>query len=91
MWTQLLIPTYMGLQKVSESFHTRAASKLQWRIAIAIFELPSVHTREKTSLSLWFSIPEREEEAWLASDMLIAISFATEFLLENMPFIGGKG
>ena len=34
-----------------ECFHTRADWKLQWRIVIAIFELPSVHMREKTSLS----------------------------------------
>ena len=47
------------------SHETRADSKLQWRIVIAIFELPSVHTREKTSPSLWFSIPEPGEEAWL--------------------------
>ena len=46
-----------------ECFHTRADSKLQWRIVIAIFELLSVHTREKTSLSVQFSIPERGEEA----------------------------
>ena len=34
-------------------------------IVIVIFELPSVHTREKSSSSLRFSIPERGEEAWL--------------------------
>ena len=32
-----------------------------------IFELPSVHTREKTSLRLRVSIPERGEEVWLVS------------------------
>ena len=31
----------------------------------AIFELPGVHTREKASPSLRFSIPERGEETWL--------------------------
>ena len=51
----------------TEFFHIRADSKLQWWIVIAIFELLSVHTREKKSLSLRFSIPEREEEAWLIS------------------------
>ena len=45
----------------------RADVKLQWRIVIVIFELPDVHTREKTSLSLWFSIPEQGEEVWLVS------------------------
>ena len=30
-----------------------------------IFELPSVYTREKTSPSLQFSIPEQGEETWL--------------------------
>ena len=45
-----------------EGFQTRADSKLQWRIVIAIFELQSVHTREKTSPSLRFSIPERGEK-----------------------------
>ena len=44
--------------------YMRADLKLQWRIAIAIFELPSVHTGEKTSPSLRFSIPERGQEAW---------------------------
>ena len=53
-------------EKDRECFHTRADSKLQWRIVIAIFELPSVHTIEKTFLSLRFSIPERGE-AWLVS------------------------
>ena len=48
-----------------ECFHTRGDSKLQWRNVIAIFELPRVHTREKISPSLRFSIPERGEEAWL--------------------------
>ena len=32
-----------------------------------IFEILSVHTREKTLQSLQFSIPERREEAWLVS------------------------
>ena len=50
-------------QWILECFHTRADSKLQWWIVIAIFELPSVHTREKTSPSLQFSIPEQGEEA----------------------------
>ena len=56
-----------------EGFHTIEDSKLQWWIVIAIFELPSVHTREreKTSLSLRFSIPERGEETWLVSVFLI--------------------
>ena len=63
---------------------------------IAIFELPSIHTREKTLPSLRFSIPEREEEAWLVfwcvlDDMLIAISFVIEFLLENVRFISESG
>ena len=44
--------------------YMRADLNLQWRIAIAIFELPSVHTGEKTSPSLRFSIPERGQEAW---------------------------
>ena len=50
-----------------ERFHTRPDSKLQWWIGIAIFELPSVHTVEKTSSSLRFSIPEGGDEAWLVS------------------------
>ena len=57
----------LSLFEILERFHTRADSKLQWRIVIAIFELPSVHTREKTSLSLRISIPERGEKAWLVS------------------------
>ena len=50
-----------------DCFHTRADSQLQWRIVIAIFELLSEHTREKNLQSLWFSIPEWGEEAWLVS------------------------
>ena len=51
-----------------ECFHTRADSKLQWRIVIAIFELPSVHTRERRFrrvCGLPFSIPEWGEKAWI--------------------------
>ena len=50
-----------------DSFHTRADSKLQWRIVIVIYEIMSVHTREQTSPNLRFSIPEQGEEAWLVS------------------------
>ena len=57
----------LSLTWVLECFHMRADKKLQWWIAIAIFELPSVHTREKTSQSLRFSIPEQGEEVWLVS------------------------
>ena len=39
-------------------FHTRADSKLQWRIVIAIFELCSVHT-STVKTNLCFSISER--------------------------------
>ena len=79
-----------------DCFHTRADSKLQWRIVISIFELPSVHTIEKILQSLRFSIPEwgREKKRGLFlcfSDMLIDISFEIEFLLENARFISGSG
>ena len=37
-------PIFFG--DLLECFHTRADSKWQWQIVIAIFELPSVHTRE---------------------------------------------
>ena len=50
-----------------EAFHTRADSKLQWGIVIAIFKLPSVYTTEKILPSLGFSIPEQGEKAWLIS------------------------
>ena len=72
----------------------RADLKLQWRIVIAIFEVPNVRTREKTSLSLRFSIPAwGEEEEWLEKKSgsflcsSIAISFVIEFLLEYLLFI----
>ena len=71
-----------------------ADSKLQWQIVIAIFELPSFHTREKNSQSLQFSILEGEKKHGLilcSSDMLIAISFEIEILFENAQFIGGSG
>ena len=52
---------------VQNKSFTLVNSKLQWQIVNAIFELPSVHTGEKTSPILRFSIPERREEAWLVS------------------------
>ena len=49
---------------------------------------------QRTSQSLWFSIPERGEKCGsflCSSDMLISISFEIEFLLENVWFISGSG
>ena len=53
--------------QIQECFHTRADSKLRWRIVnvIVIFEVLSVHTREKNSSE--FAVLKRGEEAWLIS------------------------
>ena len=55
------------MHAIFECFHTRADSKLQWRIVCDIWITESTHGREKTSLRWVFSIPERGEEAWLVS------------------------
>ena len=68
--------------------HTRADVKLHLTIVIAIFELPSVHTGERRLLwvcGLAFQSGEKECGSFLcSSEMLIAISFKIEFLLENV-------
>ena len=63
-----------------------------WRIVIVIFELPSVHTREKTLHSLQFCTPEWGEKAWLVFVFFWhadCYSFVIELLLEKVRFLGG--
>ena len=67
IWSHLSQSEYGLFPWISESFHTRADSKLQWWVVIAIYELLCVHTREKTSPSLQCSILARWEEAWRIS------------------------
>ena len=74
----------------TQCFHTRADSRLQWWIVIAIFELLSVYTRERRVCrvcGLAFQSGEKKRGSFLcSSDMMIAISFEIEFLLENVRF-----
>ena len=77
-----------------DRFHTRADSKLQQQIAIAIFELPSVHTRETTMSSFRFSIPERGEEAWHVSAFFWHADcyfICDRIFIRKCAVIGGSG
>ena len=79
---------------IEKGFHTRTNSKLQWQIILRYFNY-RVYKRERRLLwvcGLALQSREKKRGSFLcSSDMLIAVSFEIEFLLENARFISRSG